>query len=220
MNKNLIKELIKRNDPVFLEIGAGDGTDSREFIKLFNETNFEYFLFEPDQRNISTIINTIHDGRVVLYEGIVGDRTGIVDFYQSTKSPSTGEELIFSSSMREPTEVLYRTWPQFVGGFAKTTVKSTKLDDFVESMGIERADFVWLDCQGCEDMVIYGGRNTFDNKVKYLYTEYSDRKIYKDEPTLNNIMSMLPNYKIIETYPAPKSNGLDGDVLLRNMKVE
>jgi len=69
-------------------------------------------------------------------------------------------------------------------------------------------------------MVIYGGRNTFDNKVKYLYTEYSNRKIYKDEPTLNNIMSMLPNYKIIENYPDHRSYGADGDVLLRNMKVE
>lgn len=216
MNKEIIRQLIISTNPVLFEIGCAQGLDTQEFISVFSDTNFRMYCFDPDARNIKTFRETINDPRVVLFEGVAGDKTGIVDFYQSTKSPSTGEELIYSSSMREPNAPLYQTWPQFINGFAKTKVNSIRLDDFAENNKIDNISFVWLDCQGCEDLVIAGGENTFRNKVKYLYTEYSDREIYKGEPTLTQIMNLLPTYSIAGIWTDSRSNFQDGDVLLIN----
>ena len=33
--------------------------------------------------------------------------------------------------------------------------------------------------------------NTLKHKVKYFYTEYSDKEYYEDQPTLNDIKSSL-----------------------------
>jgi FkbM family methyltransferase len=220
LNKEIIRQLVYSEHPVLAEIGSSDGLDTQEFISIFSDTDFSMYCFEPDVRNIKTFKQTIHDSRVTLFEGVVGDKTGIVDFYQSTKSPATGEELIYSSSMREPNAPLYQTWPQFINGFVKTKVNSIRLDNFVDNNNIPILDFVWLDCQGCEDMIINGGESTFKNKVKYLYTEYSDREIYKGEPTLTNIMNLLPTYSIVGIWTDSRSNFQDGDVLLINRNIK
>jgi len=216
MDKYKIKKLIgNKPNPILMEIGCADGKDTQEFINIFNDTNFKMYCFEPDQRNVRKFKEDIRDNRVVLYEYVVGDVNGLVDFYKSTKS-SSGEELIYSSSLREPGEKLFEIWKQFEGKFIKVQSQSITLDYFVNAKDISYIDFVWLDVQGCEDMVIKGGINTFKDKVQYLYTEYSNQEIYKGEPNLFEILKMLPNYSIIEIFSNLTGDREGGDILLKN----
>ena len=220
MNKQIIKDLIgNKNEIVLFELGAADGTDTLEFVNIFNDRNFKYYAFEPDIRNIQSFREKIKDERVNLLEYAVGNENGIKKFYASTKSKQ-GDELIYSSSLREPGKKLFEIWKQFEDGFEKQFIYTVSLDDFVENYGIKYIDFLFMDVQGCEDLVIEGGRNTFKDKIHFLYTEYSNNEIYVGEKNLTYILSMLPGYSVIQVYPNVNGDLEGGDILLVNTLFE
>lgn len=203
-----------------MEVGAANGLDSLEFVETFSDTQFELFCFEPDKRNITDFKKRLNFYNVHLFEGAVGNVDGEVDWYTSTKSKITQEELIYSSSLRAPSGDLYDIWPQFKDAFVKGKMNSVRLDTFIESKGVDHIDLLYMDVQGAEDLVIEGGRNAFDNKVKYLYTEYSNREIYQGEKGLSQILALLPTYEIVQVFPNVGGGDISGgDVMLRNKNV-
>jgi 2-O-methyltransferase len=212
MNKQDIRSLIGDvENPVIFEIGSANGDDTLEFIKTFKDKNFSLFCFEPDYRNIAEFENKIFDDRVHLFEGVVSNVDGTVDFYTSTKNPHTGQEFINSSSLRRPDKGLFETWPMFIDEetcFEKTKKRSIMLDTFVRNMKIERIDFVWMDVQGAEDLVFEGGRWTFKNITRYIYTESNNENIYQGAPSLVKMMSLLPDFEVMFDFGT--------DALLRN----
>jgi FkbM family methyltransferase len=108
MNKQYFKDLINKKDNIVLmEVGAANGIDSLEFVETFSDTQFEFFCFEPDKRNIVDFKKRLNFYNVHLFEGAVGNVDGEVDWYTSTKSKTTQEELIYSSSLRAPSGDLY-----------------------------------------------------------------------------------------------------------------
>lgn len=220
LNKQYFKDLInKKENVVLVEIGSANGIDTLEFVETFSDTQFELYAFEPDKRNIKEFKKRLPFYNVHLFEGAVGNVDGEVDWYTSTKSKTTQEELIYSSSLRAPSGDLYDIWPQFKDAFVKGKMNSIRLDTFVENNNIGSIDFVWLDCQGAEDIVIEGGRNTFENKVKFLYTEYSNREIYQGEKGLEQILALLPSYEIVNIFPNSGGDMSGGDIMLRNKNV-
>ena len=210
MNKNQIRSLINKSEPIIFEIGCADGSDTQEFISVFNDLNFKMYCFEPDHRNRKAFKSKIFDKRINLISCAIGneDKDDML-FYESGKDNRTGNQdvHILSSSIRPPTETLFKTWPD-MGEFNKISVRSMKLDTFVNLHNIDIISFIWADVQGCEDLMIEGGIETFNNKVRFLYTEYSNNEYYKNEPTLQKILSMLPNFSIVQDFGT--------DVLLKN----
>jgi FkbM family methyltransferase len=205
MNKYDIKNLInKTKDITIFEAGAGQGEDTIEFLTVFSDTeNLSIFCMEPDSRNIPAFRATINDSRVHFFEGVVGDVDGEVEFNTSTKSFITGQELIFSSSLRKPGKDIYKMWPslfQNEGNFSPTKVKSYRFDTFVKENNIDHIDWIHLDIQGAEDLFINGGLETLNTKVKYFYTEYNNEEVYKGNPNLDKIVSMLPNFSIMQDF--------------------
>jgi FkbM family methyltransferase len=212
LNKYHIKQLIGNKDNITVfEIGAADFIDSAEFVETFKDNpNFKLYCFEPDSRNIAVFYDRIKDSRVSLFEGVVGNVDGEVTFHASTKNPQ-GVDVLYCGSLREPGSDLFKIWPELFRSpkdFVPMKVQSIKLDTFLENNNIECLDFIWMDVQGCEDIVIEGGSDTFKNKVRYLYTEYSNQEIYKGNPNLNKILSMLPDFDIVQDF--------GGDILLKN----
>jgi len=205
MNKNDIKNLINKDKNIIvLEIGSADGFDTQDFLNIFSDTkNFKIYCFEPDSRNLTAFKDYIHDDRVSLFEGVVGNEDGDVTFYTSTKSFITGQELIYSSSLRKPGKDIYKLWPtlfQNENNFSPIIVKSIKLDTFVKNNNIGKVDFIWMDVQGCEDLAILGGIETLNMKVKYFYTEYNNDEVYVGNPNMNKIMSMLPHFSLVQDF--------------------
>jgi len=221
MNKAFIKSLInKTEDVTIFEVGAADGLDTLDFANTFSDVkNFHLYAFEPDSRNILAFKQRINNPNVVLCEKAVGIDDGEVDWYTSTRSKTTQEDLIYSSSLRAPSGDLYDIWPQFKDSFIKEKKQSIRLDTFVEQNNIGMIDFAWVDCQGAEDLVIGGGKNTLENKVKFLYTEFSNREIYQGEKNLEQILALLPTYEVVKIFPNANSDLTGGDILLVNRSV-
>ena len=71
----------------------------------------------------------------------------------------------------------------------------------------EIVDFIWADLQGAEGDLVAGGQATLA-KTRYLYAEYSNEEWYEGQPTLQQLMDMLPNFAILHRFTI--------EVLLKN----
>jgi len=203
MNKNQIKNLINKENPTIFEIGAADGQDTLDFINTFEYLNL--FSFEPDPSNIKLIKEKINYNNFNLFEGVISDLDGEITFNRSrTDNPN---DLRYSGSIKPPKEHLNEwNWIYFD---EQIKVKTIKLDTFCEKNNINIIDFIWADVQGAEDLMIIGGKETFKNKVKFLYTEYANREFYENQPNLDKILSLLGNdWEVVHDFGS--------DVLLRN----
>ena len=87
------------------------------------------------------------------------------------------------------------------------------LDTFCKEHNIKKINFIWMDVQGAEDLVFKGAKELLtNNKIDYIYTEYSDRELYENQMNLKQITEGLPNYEILDFFN--ESGGTD--VLLKN----
>ena len=207
-NKRRIKRLLAKENPLILEIGSSDGTDTLQFLRHFRDVRI--YCFEPDPRAIAEFKRNIRDERCSLAELAVSDKDGEAVFYLSGGGHPNREhsEWIYSSSIKKPCNHLEKyPWCTFN---KKITVKTVKLDTWVERNDIPEIDFIWADIQGAERELIAGGIKTLNEKTRYFFTEYSDEQLYENQPTLAEILTLLPNFQLAGVYGE--------DVLLRNKK--
>jgi FkbM family methyltransferase len=203
MNKNQIKSLINKENPTIFEIGAADGQDTLDFIRTFGD--LKLFSFEPEPSNIKLIKERINYENFNVFEGVVSDLDGEITFNRSrTDNPN---DLRYSGSIKLPKDHLIEwNWIYFD---EQIKVKTIKLDTFCEKNNIDIIDFIWADVQGAEDLMIIGGKETFKNKVRFLYTEYANREFYETQPNLDKILSLLGNdWEFVHDFGS--------DVLLKN----
>lgn len=185
MNKQEIKLLLKKENPVIFEIGCADGKDTQEFINTFKD--LEIHCFEPEPKNITIIESTINYAKHRLFKGVISNVTGKVTFNRSrTDNPN---DLSYSGSIRSPKKHV-EVWP-FIKFDEKIEVKSTTLDDYCDLNGIDRIDYIWADVQGAESDMIAGGKKSFSDRIKFLYTEYSNEEYYEGQANLKQILSSL-----------------------------
>lgn len=208
-----IVSLVNKPNPVIFDIGANDGADTARFCKMFPDGKF--YAFEPDPRAIAKFKS--RNLPVTLFEGVVSDIDGSILFHQSAGNPSlrnVDPNWDASGSILNPTQhIKVAPWITFPSDII---VKSITLDTFTKQNNIESIDFIWADIQGAEKNMIEGGKDTFENKVRYLYTEYSN-DLYENAPRLETILELLPNYELLQVFE-PTIYG--GDTLLKNMKFE
>mgnify|MGYP003137839636 FL=1 len=214
MNKHQIKQLINKKNPVIFEVGCADGVDTLEFLEVFG-SDLTIYCFEPDERNAEVFVNGGHrplipnvtkgikQANVIFEKKAMGSENGLVEFNQSTT--------IYSSSLKKPTENLFKTWDSIK--FENVLeVESVTLDKYVSDNDIGIIDFMWADVQGAEDMLITGGVNTFATKVRFLYTEYAqtiNQSYYENSPDRNKLLELLgDNWEVLHDFGT--------DILLRN----
>lgn len=218
MDKQVIKSLVGKEDPVIFEIGAHNGSDTQGFLDIFEKGRF--YCFEPDPRAWLKLNDNIKDTRCKKYQYAVSDKVGLVDFHMSSGQPDNWPVELehgwdYSGSIKKPKLHLERhPWCKF-----EQTIKinTMTLDKFVADNNanqleqrIDIIDFVWCDCQGAERNVIEGAREAL-KKTRYLYTEYSDEELYEGEIGLQEILDLLPNFVMLQDFGT--------DVLLKNRKL-
>jgi len=203
MNKSEIKNLINKENPIIFEIGCADGGDTLEFINSFND--LEIYCFEPEPKNIKLVKERINYPKHHLFEGVISDVNGDLIFNRSrTDNP---DDLSYSGSIKKPKEHL-NEW-SFIKFDEQITVKSITLDTFCDENNIELIDFIWADVQGAEENLILGGLNTLNSKVRYFYTEYSNKEYYEGQLKLESLLNLLGNnWELIQDFGS--------DVLLKN----
>jgi len=204
-----IRQLVGKDDPVIIEVGANCGQTTVELLKAMPRATI--FAFEPEPRAIAKFRNTIANPNVHLYECAIGAVNGTTSFYQS----SGAEHLLDyregwdqSGSIRRPNSHL-KVWP-WVKFEKQITVPIMTLDDWGRQNRITKADFIWADVQGAESDLVEGAAR-FLRSSRYLYTEYSNDEWYEGQITLNDLLEKLPDFDLVRRYAM--------DALFKNKRI-
>ena len=206
-----VKDYIDSPEPVILEIGCNDGTDTNKLLEEFPEGQIH--CFEPDPRAIARFETTVnHDpwSWYALYEVAISDKDGKATFYGSSGRPPEHrrnlnhycqlDEWDLSGSLCKPTGHLeYSPWTTFPKD-RQYQVATMKLDTWLlELPEILLIDFIWCDVQGAEAKVIAGGTETLKH-TKYFYTEFYDMPLYEGQLPLAELEKLLPNFELLSVH--------------------
>ena len=212
-----IAELVGQN-PLILEIGCNDGTDTERFLEAMPDATIH--CFEPDKRAIDRfIVRQISSETLRCNTTIhclaLSDINGMAPFWASGgRTDNTGPgEWNKSGSLRTPTGHLAQL-PEIT--FQRPApVQCMKLDSWCEWREISRIDFIWMDVQGAEDLVIRGGRRALAS-TRYIYTEFSDIELYEGQRNLSQLCEMLPDFELLGIYQ--RNNALFRNTKLTGIK--
>jgi FkbM family methyltransferase len=189
--------------PVVIEIGAADGGDTTLLLDPLVNTGREYrFLaFECEPKNFPKFRARGLTG-VEFFEMAMSDACGWHRFVGSGSWP-------YSGSLKEPK--LHRISHAWIPFEQPSEVPCTTLDSVFQSCRLDHIDFVWMDVQGAEDLVIDGGKSAL-TQCRFLYTEYYGAEEYAGQLNRDQIQDRLPGaWEIVEDW--------SGDVLFRNTEI-
>lgn len=206
----------KRTDSVVIEVGSNSGEDTQRLLENFPDAIV--YCFEPDPRASKKWRDRVDSRRAQLEEIAISDAEGELLFYQSGGLPPGESQSEFpdgwdlSGSIVEPkNHTLIHPW----SSFDETIVVPAKTLDQVmqprlaQESGVLPVVLVWADVQGAERQLIDGGRDTLA-RTRYFYTEYSNDELYVAQPSLRQLLALLPDFKVEKIWT--------NDVLLVNKR--
>lgn len=166
-----IKKYLPSN-PIIIEAGAFDGTDSKIMADLIPGAIIHSF--EPDPENyLKMQKNVKNKPNIFCYPLALSDTVGILQFYRSNNINKEDDRQ--SGALLAPKEHL-SLFPHIV--FDEIVeVFATTLDKWAQSYGISNVDFLWLDLQGVELNVLKAAPNVL-KKVKVIFTEVELKELY------------------------------------------
>jgi FkbM family methyltransferase len=193
MNINY-NDIISRNNPNILDVGAFDGTHSLKFANEYPEGKIFSFEADPDvceifEKNIN--LYDLPNNNITLIKKAVGDKNGTLIFNRAIDSEErrTGS----SGTFLTPTKHL-QLHPHVA--FRQIEVDCITLDSWFENEKLDYIDLAWTDVNGAEMALLRGGQNTF-KATKYLQLECISWALWKDQPTKNELLDLIPNFEII-----------------------
>jgi 2-O-methyltransferase len=193
-----IRQLVGKDDPVIIEVGANCGQTTVELLKAMPRATI--FAFEPEPRAIAKFRDAIASPNVHLFECAIGAVNGTISFHRSSGGehlPGYSEGWDQSGSIRRPNSHL-KVWP-WVKFEKQITVPIMTLDDWSTQHQIGKADFIWADVQGAESDLVEGAAR-FLRSSRYFYTEYSNDEWYEGQVTLADLLEKLPDFDLVRRY--------------------
>lgn len=197
ITKSEIHKLVDRDDPLILEIGCNDGTDTAEFLAEF--PSIRIHCFECDPRPIHAFRSRTSDQRCQLHEIALSDRAGVATLRMSGGTfDGVTQDWDQSSSLLEPTG--HRSMYPSVTFERTCEVETARLDDWAaRTIPNGLIDFIWMDVQGAEHLVIAGGSSTFA-RTRFCYFEHSESELYKGQQGLRQLLRTLRTHRLLCTY--------------------
>jgi FkbM family methyltransferase len=205
--------------PVIFEIGACEGEDSIRYSRLFPTARI--FAFEPLPANQAIIrANYARYGvKAELVPVALSDHPGTAVFHVSSGRPPelfSGENWNYgnkSSSLLPPaTERPMHGWIHFPENISVTC---ETVDAFCAARGINRIDFIHLDVQGAEGLVLDGARAMLP-RLRAIWLEVSNEELYRGQRLRGEIEEMMRRHGFVAAYG--EDRGTEGDQLYVNRR--
>jgi FkbM family methyltransferase len=190
-----LKFLFNKNYPLIIfDIGACEGESSIQYSRLF--LNSKIYAFEPLPSNIQLIQhNFLKYGisNASYYNKALSDINGVATFHVSSVSPENTLEADWdfgnkSSSLLEPEKHLEIF--DFIHFDKKIEVETITLKTFCQQNKIQDIDFIHMDVQGAELLVLNGAED-FISSIKAIWLEVSKINFYKDQPLVDEVKEFM-----------------------------
>jgi FkbM family methyltransferase len=190
------RRLFHASEPlVICDIGACEGEDSVRYARLFPRARI--FAFEPLPANQALVRDNFERFAVRNAELVamaLSDRAGEAVFHVSSGRPKemfSGEQWNYgnkSSSLLPPAQddPMYG-WIEFK---QEITVQTETLDNFCRARGLDHIDFIHMDVQGAEYLVLSGAGFMLP-RTKALWLEVSDQQLYRGQKLRTDIEQFM-----------------------------
>ncbi len=220
IQKELKSFFISNSVKVVFDIGACDGLDSVKYGRIF--PNSKVYSFEPLENNVSLIKTNIvkyNSKNIFPFQIALSEQKGVAEFFVSSGRPENITEDVNwdfgnkSSSLLEPNKTLeVHPWLKFQ---EKVEVITDTLENFSNENKISIIDFIHMDVQGAELMVLKGA-GKYISKIKMIWLEVENVELYKNQPLASDVESFL----IINGFTKIKDtvSNIAGDQLWVNYK--
>jgi len=175
-------------DPVIVEAGAYDGSNTREFCRHWPDCRVFSFEPVPSARVRLDSVASEFPGRVYPQPLALGDRTGDAEMYVSGRAGQGGEQ---SSSLLAPAATL-EEFPDVDFLETRVPVRVTRLDEWAAEAGVSRIDFLWLDLQGMELAALKGCGDLLQ-RVSAIHCEVQNVALYAGAPLYRDVARWLGN---------------------------
>lgn len=181
-------------DMVIFDIGACEAEETIKYSRLFPGSTI--FSFEPLPQNVILSKKNLTDNNIQNVHFInkaVSDKKGKSDFYVSSGQPDDMPESNWdygnkSSSLLPPDK--HTALIGFIRFNNTITVDTITLDNFCKENEIRRIDFIHMDVQGAELMVLNGAVISL-NFIKAIWLEVSTIHLYKEQALANDIEKFM-----------------------------
>ncbi|MDB5228746.1 MAG: hypothetical protein JWN78_2939 [Bacteroidota bacterium] len=193
--EKILSEIIDQYEAIVIfDIGACEGESSVRYARLF--PNASIYTFEPLPDNFAWVqknIETYQAKNIIPFQLCLSDKEGVMTFYVSSGNPeSKGEEDWNygnkSSSLLPPAKTKdVHPWLKFDNSI---TVQTATLKSFCSVKNIAAVDFIHMDVQGAELMVLKGAEDFID-KINMIWLEVESVELYKDQPLKKDIEKFL-----------------------------
>ncbi len=195
VERELQRLFSRRASPVIFDVGACEGEESIRYARLFPRARI--FTFEPlpaNQQLIRANFERYGVSNAELVPVALSDRIGEASFHVSSGRPPhefSGADWNYgnkSSSLLPPADPapMYG-WIEFKEAIV---VRTDTLDRLCADRGIERIDFMHLDVQGAEHLVLAGATSMLPRTAS-LWLEVSDRELYRGQRLRGDIEDLL-----------------------------
>lgn len=190
-----------------LDIGACEGENSIRYSKMFPKS--KVFAFEPLSKNIELIqkhIQKYNAPNVYIKPVCLSDHVGTVEFHVSSGTPEEFKDKDVdwsfgnkSSSILPAGGELKEFYP-WLSLTEKVEVPTTTISQFMRDEGLKEVDFIHMDVQGAELMVLAGADL---NTIKAIWLEVEVVELYKGQPLKKDIEQFFEQtgfVKLIEKF--------------------
>lgn len=180
------------NNPVIIEAGAHNGTDTVAMKQKWPQSTI--YAFEP-REDVYLVLTSKTQGldNIHTFQLALGDQVGQQLFYLSNPNPN---ELFDwdSDAQNSLFKPLKENWPEDWDNKIKfdnsTVVNVTTLDYWSIEHKVEKVDFLWLDLQGNEFQVLNSSPRILDT-VRVIKTEVSAIPLYEGTLLFNEYKKWL-----------------------------
>jgi len=208
---------------VICDIGACEGEDSVRYARRFPRARI--YTFEPlpvNQQLIRTNFTRYAVANADLVPLALSDRAGEATFHVSSGRPPelfAGENWNYgnkSSSLLAPTQSgPMHGWIEFK---ETITVRTETLDNFCAQRHLDRIDFIQMDVQGAEQLVLAGATRMLPH-ITAIWMEVSHRENYRGQALDRDISRFMHSrgFRLcFRTYRSDCSG--EGDHLYLNLR--
>ncbi len=194
-----LRRLFRRDESlVIFDIGACEGEESVRYARLFPRARI--LSFEPLPANQTLVRANFERYGIATAELLpiaLSDRPGEATFHVSSGQPPaafSGRDWNYgnkSSSLLPPAAAApMHGWIEFKEAIV---VSTDTLDHVCAQRGIDRIDFVHLDVQGAEHLVLAGAARLLPH-ISALWLEVADRELYRGQKLRREMETLLRSH--------------------------
>ncbi len=194
--EKILLGIMDKDSSLFIfDIGACEGESSVRYHRLF--PNATIYSFEPLPSNFDLVKKNIDEynaqQHIFPFQCCLSDKQDELTFYVSSGKPegSSDENWDYgnkSSSLLPPSRTIdIHPWLKFN---QEIKVHSNTLEQFCMSNNIERIDFIHMDVQGAELLVLKGAGD-FLRHINMVWLEVEAIELYKEQPLKEDVEDFM-----------------------------